>query len=206
MKILAIFVILFSITSQIRAYNVQKCSACEAVAAELSTRLANERPRNHLDARHRLDAEGKRYGKVIDFKISELRVIELIEDLCTEMNKYQLASHDNSSSNKERSKDSDDEKQRWILSSEALVDDIADGTNAESTEASEHLLKEQRRILRISCSDIIGDWEDDIAEAITSGKADSENVRDVLCVALGKYCPAPTEAGAGASHRPADEL
>lgn len=31
-------------------------------------RLAKETPRNHLDMRHRLDKEGKRYGKVIDYR------------------------------------------------------------------------------------------------------------------------------------------
>jgi len=118
------------------------------------------------------------------------------------MNKYQLASQYNSS-NKEGSNDSDEERQRWILSSE--VKNIADG-DGESTEESKHLLKEQRRLLKISCSDIIGSWEDDIAESITSGKADSKNVRDVLCVDLGKYCPAATSESAAGFHRPADEL
>jgi hypothetical protein len=191
-------VLLLSFISKIESYNVQKCSACEAVAAELGTRLANERPRNHLDARHRLDAEGKRYGKVIDFKISELRVIELIDDLCDdEMNKYQLTRTNDAS-------DSDDEEMRkWILTSEARFQNIAEGGTDDNTDASEQLIKEQRRILKNQCSDIIGSWEDDIAEAITSGKADSENVRDVLCVTLGKYCPA---AETEASHRPVDEL
>ena len=35
--------------------------------AELNSRLAKEKPRNHLDMRHRLDSEGKRYGKTIDY-------------------------------------------------------------------------------------------------------------------------------------------
>lgn len=34
----------------------------------LTTRLANERVRNHLDMRHRLDEDGKRQGKVIEYK------------------------------------------------------------------------------------------------------------------------------------------
>lgn len=133
-------------------------------------------------------------------------MIELIEDLCTEMNKYQLTSPDNSSV-KDGSNDSNDETQRWILSSETLVDTNADDRDDGSTEESlKHVLKEQRRILRISCSDIIGSWEDDIAEAITSGKADPENIRDVLCVSFGKYCPTTSSQAAAESHRPADEL
>lgn len=30
--------------------------------------MEDEKPRNHLDLRHRLDQTGKRYGKVIDYK------------------------------------------------------------------------------------------------------------------------------------------
>jgi hypothetical protein len=29
--------------------------------------LEAEQPRNHLDMRHRLDKDGKRYGKVLDY-------------------------------------------------------------------------------------------------------------------------------------------
>lgn len=36
--------------------------------SELLHRLEKERPRNHLDMRHRLDKDGKRYGKVIDYR------------------------------------------------------------------------------------------------------------------------------------------
>ncbi len=36
------------------------------------------------------DSEGKRYGKVIDYKVSELRAVELMEDLCNVLNQYDL--------------------------------------------------------------------------------------------------------------------
>jgi hypothetical protein len=35
---------------------------------ELQLRLDKETPRNHLDMRHRITSDGKRYGKVIDYK------------------------------------------------------------------------------------------------------------------------------------------
>lgn len=60
----------------------EACSACMAVASELQRRLDAETPRNHLDLRHRLDKHGKRYGKVIAYKLSELRAVELLDDLC----------------------------------------------------------------------------------------------------------------------------
>ncbi|KAI6688497.1 hypothetical protein NL676_025325 [Syzygium grande] len=37
-----------------------KCAACNAVAGELEIGLSNEKPRNHLDMRHRLDSRGQR--------------------------------------------------------------------------------------------------------------------------------------------------
>jgi hypothetical protein len=59
---------------------------------ELEIDLASERPRNHLDMRHRLDSQGQREGKVIDYKVSELRVVELLDGLCTKMKEYTLNS------------------------------------------------------------------------------------------------------------------
>ena len=39
-----------------------------AAQAELLDRLANEKPKDPLDLRNRLDSQGKRYGKVIEFR------------------------------------------------------------------------------------------------------------------------------------------
>lgn len=60
---------------------------------ELRERLNKEKNcvRNAIDSRARLDKDGKRYGKVIKFEVSELRAIELIDDLCNEMKKYHFA-------------------------------------------------------------------------------------------------------------------
>lgn len=66
------------------------CSACRAIAETLQTRIDQEPTRNHLDMRHRLDSQGQRYGRLIDYKVSELRVVELLENLCTEMNQFSL--------------------------------------------------------------------------------------------------------------------
>ena len=43
-------------------------SGMEWLQIELGSRLTKEKPRNHLDMRHRLDSEGKRYGRMIDYK------------------------------------------------------------------------------------------------------------------------------------------
>ncbi|PNX79028.1 canopy-like protein, partial [Trifolium pratense] len=67
-----------------------KCAACKAVAGELEIGLSREKPRNHLDMRHRLDSKGQRQGKLIDYRISELRVVDLLDGLCDKMQDYTL--------------------------------------------------------------------------------------------------------------------
>lgn len=79
-----------------------------------------EKPRNHLDMRHRLDSKGQRQGKLIDYRyrlmeffnllsnpacppllcsydssffsnrVSDLRVVELLDGLCDKMQDYTL--------------------------------------------------------------------------------------------------------------------
>uniref|UniRef100_A0ACD5V8D9 Uncharacterized protein n=1 Tax=Avena sativa TaxID=4498 RepID=A0ACD5V8D9_AVESA len=67
-----------------------KCAACKAVAAELEIGISSEKPRNHLDLRNRLNSKGQREGKVIDYRVSELRIVELLDDLCDKMQDYTL--------------------------------------------------------------------------------------------------------------------
>ncbi|OMO83397.1 hypothetical protein CCACVL1_11403 [Corchorus capsularis] len=72
------------------------CAACNAVAAELEIQLSKEKPRNHLDMRNRLDSKGQRQGKVIDYRMSELRAVELLDGLCEKMQDYTLEMIDSS--------------------------------------------------------------------------------------------------------------
>ena len=44
------------------------CARDRTLQKELAVKLDKEVPKNHLDLRHRLDNEGKRYGKVINYK------------------------------------------------------------------------------------------------------------------------------------------
>ncbi|KAF8055936.1 hypothetical protein HT031_006575 [Scenedesmus sp. PABB004] len=81
------------------------CSACEAVApcrraahtaerrraqGELQRRLDAELPRTKLDMRHRLDKDGKRYGKIIEYRLSEMRANDLLDGLCDDMDDFLL--------------------------------------------------------------------------------------------------------------------
>ncbi|CAN6481575.1 unnamed protein product [Victoria cruziana] len=38
--------------------------------------------------RHRLDSKGQREGKLIDYRVSELRIVELLDGLCEKMQDY----------------------------------------------------------------------------------------------------------------------
>jgi hypothetical protein len=152
-------IIYLIISLKLREYTLGLC-----LQDELGERLRAERPRNRLDTRHRLDKDGKRYGKVIDFKVSELRAIELLEGICDGLKKYQL----------------DELEGSWVLS------------NVSSTSGSkedEQMLKDQRRILRNMCADIIGPLEDELATSIRQGKAEPKSIRSYLCAELTPKCP-----------------
>ncbi|KAK4778795.1 hypothetical protein SAY86_006323 [Trapa natans] len=82
--------LLFAIISIAHGGVDDKCAACNAIAGEIEIGLSNEKPRNHLDMRHRLDSKGQREGKLIDYRVSELRVVELLDGLCEKMQDYTL--------------------------------------------------------------------------------------------------------------------
>ncbi|KAG8640600.1 hypothetical protein MANES_13G069000v8 [Manihot esculenta] len=93
--LITIFAILtFTVVSAVE----DKCAACYAVADELELGLSNEKPRNHLDMRNRLNSKGQREGKVIDYRVSELRVVELMDGLCEKMQDYTLQKMDSTRS------------------------------------------------------------------------------------------------------------
>ncbi|KAM0912626.1 hypothetical protein ACQ4PT_012683 [Festuca glaucescens] len=87
-----------------------KCAVCKAVAAELEIGMSSEKPRNHLDLRNRLNSKGQREGKVIDYRVSELRIVELLDDLCDKMQDYTLKK----SSNKLHCVQLDSDEKEWV--------------------------------------------------------------------------------------------
>ena len=62
-----------------------KCSANALIGKALWSKLKEENGRKELDLSHRLNSKGERYGRVIDFKDSEIRYLELLEDLCKKL-------------------------------------------------------------------------------------------------------------------------
>ncbi|PSS31176.1 Protein canopy-1 like [Actinidia chinensis var. chinensis] len=141
-----------------------KCAACNAVAEELELGLSNEKPRNHLDMRHRLDSKGQRKGKVIDYRVSELRVVELLDGLCEKMQDYTL-------------KKIDSTKQEWVK-----VDDW-DNLTTDKQEARAY-----SKDISTYCGRLLEETEDELAESIKKGSVKVGEVSKVLCQDLSKHC------------------
>ena len=67
-----------------------KCSACRQIARKLHESSTDDKPRNALDMRSRLNSEGKREGRMIAYRESELAVHEVVDELCEGMSDYVL--------------------------------------------------------------------------------------------------------------------
>lgn len=148
-----------------------KCAACNAVAVELESGLLNERPRNHLDMRHRLDSKGQRRGKVIDYRVSELRVVELLDGLCDKMQDYTLEKKDST-------------RQVWIK-----VDDW-DNLTANKQEARTY-----SKDISSYCGRLLEETEDELAELIKKGSVQVGYVSKVLCQDLSRHCSQKRDSG-----------
>ncbi|XLT68314.1 hypothetical protein HN873_024753 [Arachis hypogaea] len=144
-----------------------KCAACRAVAGELEFELSKEKPRNHLDMRHRLDSKGQRQGKLIDYRVSELRVVELLDDLCDKMQDYTL-------------KVPSSLFQcliLWLLIF-STMDVIINKQEA----------KAYAKDISTYCGRLLEETEDEFAELIKKGSVKVGEVSKVLCQDLSKHC------------------
>ncbi|KAJ7957993.1 Protein canopy-1 like [Quillaja saponaria] len=140
-----------------------KCAACNAVAEELEYGLANERPRNHLDMRHRLDSKGQRKGKVIDYRVSELRVVELLDGLCEKMQDYTL-------------KKVESTRYEWFK------------VNWDNLTTNKQEARAYSKDLSSYCGRLLEETEDELSELIKKGSVRVGEVSKVLCQDLSKHC------------------
>ncbi|KAG5018148.1 hypothetical protein JHK87_014003 [Glycine soja] len=141
-----------------------KCAACKAVAEELEIGLSTERPRNHLDMRHRLDSKGQREGKLIDYRVSELRVVELLDGLCEKMQDYTL-------------KVLNTNTYEWFKV------DSWDNLTTNKQEARAY-----SKDISSYCGRLLEETEDEFAELIKKGSVKVGGVSKVLCQDLSKHC------------------
>ncbi|KAG1679827.1 hypothetical protein FOA52_012740 [Chlamydomonas sp. UWO 241] len=125
--------------------------------------------------RHRLDKHGKRYGRVIDYKSSELRVVELLQGLCEDLG-ASLYTVNISASGRTTNV--------WWRYKEP-ADVTSNGTrltgDKENARAKE---------LRLFCGSIIEEYDEQIEGAIMGGKFDAPgSVSPALCQEMLKVCP-----------------
>ncbi|KAJ4964395.1 hypothetical protein NE237_024334 [Protea cynaroides] len=163
--VVAIFAILISV-----ACIDDKCAACNAIAEELEIGLSKEKPRNHLDMRHRLDSKGQRRGKLIDYRVSELRIVELLDGLCEKMQDYTLEKLDST-------------RREWIK-----VDDWNNLT-IDKQEARAY-----SKDISSYCGRLLEETEDELAESIKKGFVRTGEVSKILCQDLSKHCTVTSDS------------
>nr|VDD54550.1 unnamed protein product [Brassica oleracea] len=145
-----------------------KCSACNAVAEELESQLLKEKPRNHLDLRNRLNSKGQREGKVIDYRMSDLRVVDLLDGLCDRMQDYTLQKVE--SKNRE-----------WVK-----VESFDNLTNKQEAKA-------HANDISTYCGRLLEETEDELAEVIKNGSLKVGDARKVLCQTFSNHCSKSSE-------------
>ncbi|KAL9312475.1 hypothetical protein ACSQ67_017927 [Phaseolus vulgaris] len=155
-----------------------------------------ERPRNHLDMRHRLDSKGQREGKLIDYRVSELRVVELLDDLCEKMQDYTLKKDTstyewfkvdsfNNLTNKQ-------EARAYSKDISSYCGRDTYGIKALPLSLQQVILKTY--VLRMytnhvcTMTRLLEDTEDELAELIKKGSVKVGGVSKVLCEDLSKHC------------------
>jgi len=145
-----------------------KCSACKAVANELQEALNNEnKNRNHVDMRGRLDSKGVRYGKLIPYEVSEQRFLELVDGFCetSRVPEYQLSQKD------EKLNETQDS---WYKAPKGTVR----GAQA----------KTEQREIQAYCERILEEVEEELQTMLYEEKLNETNVEHLVCFELSPQC------------------
>ncbi|XP_047322998.1 protein canopy-1 [Impatiens glandulifera] len=169
--------VVFSILSISQCID-DKCAACNAIAEELEIGLAKEKPRNNLDMRHRLNSKGQREGKVIDYRVSELRVVDLLDGLCDKMQDYTLQKTDST-------------RQLWIK-----MPNWDNNLTINKQEA-----RANSKDISTYCGRLLEKTEDELTELMKKGLVEAGDVSKVLCQDLSKHCSSTRD-----SQQPDEEL
>lgn len=199
-----------------------ECSACEAVAFELQRRLDAEFPRTHLDMRHRLDKDGNRYGKVINYKVSEQRAVDLLDELCAEMSHYTLISDTGEASTEGSNSSSTDAA---AAAGAGASDGLRSEPQSDTGGAAQQLMwvkrkgegstavpaskrpskaEEDLRVKQLTtfCGMVLERYEDEVLQALVSDQFITQGAAPVLCQRISGKCKGKqyAEHVDGASH------
>ena len=165
---------------------VSQCTACEAVAEVLQKRIDAESDLRSLDVdlKGRIDPSGKRIGKRIPYKLSEMRVFDLLEDLCSDVKDgYQLTPR---------------KPKTWA--STAWMEETK--RTAWKRDAK---LQHQHTQIGNYCDQLLDEHDEDLTSALQAAAADEDEVvvKQLLCRKVTKECAKADKkakkAAAGAS-------
>ena len=153
-----------------------KCSANHLVASQLWSRLEKEKRVEELDLTHRLNSKGERYGGKIAYKDSEIRYINLLEDLCDKLpTAYPLSLEDG-------------EEPIWTQ-----VDGTGKvGVLVQSLYPHKHAQLEIERVLQNHCSAVIYEDEDEIIEILRRDWDKKEKFIAAFLKQIAPQCPLAT--------------
>lgn len=140
----------------------EKCSACKAIVYELERAMRFETPQESIKVgRQVLDSNGKRrQGRTVDYRMSELRAITLVDGLCPTMTHYGKVVNDGES--------------RWMRVNYAEGDVVIDGTMTLGGAKSET----EGKALKLYCDKLVEEFEDEFTEATQAGV---EALEERLC-------------------------
>eukprot|EP00892_Ulva_mutabilis_P005253 jgi/Ulvmu1/309/UM001_0313.1 len=167
----------------------QKCEACRIVADAFLGRLSSERVRNHLDMRHRLDKDGKRYGKVIDYKVSELRASEILDDLCEDMSHYGMTKAAAPETDGADAAGQAVAEWTWLLKGADSYGDLEKLTGEPA--------KQMSKRLKNYCYGVIERTEDSLAKYLASESDHHEGLDEFLCERLVGHCEGSQDGSGG---------
>lgn len=80
-----------------------QCGVCKGLVKEIRRGLKKTTGKQNLDLRGRLDPAGKRHGKVIDYSVSESRVLDILEGgdegkgICSNLKDYAVTTQSDGS-------------------------------------------------------------------------------------------------------------
>lgn len=121
--------------------------------------------------RHRLDSKGQRRGKVIDYRLSELRVVELLDGLCEKMQDYTLEKLDTG-------------EEIWVRVDD--WDNLPAGKDKQEARA-------YSKYISSFCARLLEETEDELAELIQKGDLKPGELSKALCQNLSKHCYADSD-------------
>lgn len=175
-------------------FSAMKCEACEAVADELDTTLRVEASsiegRQDMLAGGRLDSKGKRQGRVVNYQMSELRAMEVLERLCAGINHYRTVENADDDGGARAGK-------FWFSKMESYHDrgtiEIPEPEQEESN----------KRSLKNFCASLVEENEEALTAMIQRFKPTEERrdwlvstpLHKELCVDHSKHCAAAHLAG-----------